>query len=189
MTDLRPKTGSGSSISVADCADLDAVRSKAGFFGRLGARAAVSYEARQELKKVETERVREQGSIALTALKAAGVQVRSALVAGETPKTGALLLALNERVNAVRVSLTNASQAAVATHLRNRTNNVVVSQELAREGTISQQEAAVMQNFANADAVADVDASRNAITESKQAIERLRSLVHEQLLKANVDRD
>lgn len=184
-----PRSQPTNSIVVADSADLGALRSKAGFFGRLGASASVSVAARQELRNVETERVRMQGSIARTALAAAGVQIKSALVTNEAPKIGALLVALNARVDAVSQSLTNGSQAAVTSHLRNRTENAAISRDLQQQGTISDEEAAALQNFANTDAAADIERSRAGMAEAKKAIEHFRGLALQQLLSATVDSD
>lgn len=187
MTEPKSRPETRNSIAVADCTDLSALRSGAGFFGRWGAAAAISTAAKNELKAVEVERVRHQGSIARTALAAAAVQIKAALVANEAPKVGALLITLDGRVDAVRQSFTNASQAAVASHLRNRTNNVIISKTLVQEAVISGEEATVMQNFANADAADEIEASRKAMTNSKQVVEHLRGLVLHQLLKAKIN--
>jgi microcompartment protein CcmL/EutN len=184
MTDPKMDTRNG--VAIADCSDLSSLRSKAGFFGRLGAAASISAEARKELRQVEIERVRVQGSIARTALAAAGLQIKSALVASEVPKVGALLITLNGRVDAVRQTFTNGAQAAVASHLRNRTNNVAISKELVQEAVISAEEATVMQNFANAHAADDVEASQRAMNESKQVLDHLRDLALHPLRTAKI---
>jgi hypothetical protein len=85
----KPTVRPSNSLVGAECADLRSLHSKAALLGRIGAAAVVSVAARQELKHVRTDRVRMQGSIARTAMSAAGVQIKSALVANEAPKIGA----------------------------------------------------------------------------------------------------
>jgi hypothetical protein len=184
---MTNKFNSRNSMTVTDCTDLDALRGKAGFFGRLGAALAVSHEARKEIADVDVARVREQGAIARTALAAAGVQIKSALLANEVPKIGALLVTLNGRVDAVRQSFTNSAQAGFASHSRNRTNNVAISNELLQQGVLAAEEAAAMQKLANDAAADDIEASLEAMSDNKQVLDHLRDLALRPLRGAKID--
>lgn len=169
--------------------DVRALRNKASLWQRLGARAAASTAAGQELARVEVTRIRVEGSVALTALKVAEAKIKTAVVSAAMPQVGALAVALNSQTASVDQALTNASAAEVATHLSNRSGNLALSRELRDSGKISADESAALEAFAINDATLDIERSRSRMAEAKQAVAYLHDFALASIAKAKISAD
>jgi hypothetical protein len=170
-------------------ADASSLRAKTGLVQRLGAAITTSRAAGEALKRVETERVRVETSVALTGLKLAEAKIKTALVSAAMPQIGALALSLNAATMSVDEGLTNGAAAEVISHLRNRTENANLAAELQGDGAITSEEAATLRSFVDHDAATDIESSRSRMVEAKDAVRTLHAYALASIAQSKIEID
>lgn len=166
-------------LSLGKTDNLPALQEKTGIVSRMRTKLATSRAAGEALRNIERERIREQQSVELTAIKVAGAAIRAAIVGNAMPMLGALTTRLNAATASVDQALTNGNCAEIATHMFNRSCNVATIGELHRDGKITGEESDAMKSFAHADAYEDVERSRQREAAAKQAV----ATIHDCALK------
>lgn len=146
---------------------------------RLKASLATSKVAGEALRGLRAEQVKAQANVELTSLKLTEALIRSTLVGDAMPAIGALTTRVNAATTAVDQALTNGATAETYTHMDNRAGNFKLAHELLAAGKITEEELEVLVNFAQADAVEDIQRSRTRTQAAKEAVASL----HEFALK------
>lgn len=159
--------------SISKSSDLSALKEKTGIVSRMRTKLATSRAAGEALRNIERERIREQASVELTAIKVASTAIRAAILGNAMPTIGALTTRLNAATAAVDQALTMGNSAEVATHMFNRTRNLATVDELQRDGKITGEESDAMKSFAHEDAYEDIKSSRHREAAAKQAVATL----------------
>jgi hypothetical protein len=188
---IRPVTRStGSRLepvtppSLATHANVAAIERHTSVLGRWRADSVANRQASYSLAEIKTLCIQTNERIACTALKIAEAQIKTALVSGSIMQIGALTMDLNNKTAAVEQQLTTGGHGEFISHLENRAASVASIMELERSGRISTQEATVLTSFAEADAVEDINRSRERTLKAKQAVEMLHAFALEGIARA-----
>ena len=170
--------------SLATSANLVAIEKHTGILDRWRADRAASRQAGHSLAELKTARIQAEQRIATTAFKIAEAQIKTALVSGSMMQIGALTMDLNHKTAAVEQRLTSGSHGELIGHLQNRAASVGAIKALEQDGRISEQEATALTSFAQADAVEDINRSRERTRKAKEAVETLHGFALDGIARA-----
>lgn len=175
--------------SLVPSASVMSIENQTGLVDRWRARREASRQAGRSLTVLKTEFVLAQTRIGLTALKLAEAQTKSAMVSSALVQIGALTLNLNQMTTAVEQRLTTGGHGEVISHMENRAASTTEIKELEKNGRISADESTALMSFVQADAVDDINRSRERTLKAKDAVGMLHGLALEGITRAtdNVD--
>jgi hypothetical protein len=150
-----------------------ALVTKIGVIDKWSANRETSRIARRAFVTLECERIGAEERIGKEAIGIAEGQIRTVLVAQGMSALGAATTHLNSAVCAVDKSLTTAAQAEVVSHIWSRDSSRQNVNALKSKGSISQEEADVINEMSDADASRDIRKSRERMSLAKDAVDRL----------------
>ena len=164
------------SLAASTSTSLRPIERQAGLVGRWRAHREVGWEAGRSLAGLKTEQVKAQERIGYTGIKLAETQIKSALVSSSLVAVGALTLDLGRKTAAIDARLTTSGHGEVIAHMQNRAASVANIKALEQSGRMSADEASALTSFAQADAVDDINRSRDRMHKAKEVIGTLHDL-------------
>lgn len=160
-------------LSLGKTDNLPVLQDKTGIVSRMRTKLATSRAAGEALRNIERKRIYEQASVELTAITVAGTAIRAAIVGNAMPVLGALITRLNVATDAVDQAITNGCAAAETTHLVNRGRNFSMVDELHHDATVTTEESEALKSSIHANAVEDIERSRQRMAAAKQRVTAL----------------
>lgn len=140
---------------------------------------AASKVAADGLKQLRERKVQSLTNLGVQAINLAETALSAAQLANALPAIGALSTQANAATAAVDQSLTNASVAEFYTHMSNRSNNMMLTQDLLQAGKITTEEATILNEMASEAAINDIQRSRERMLMAKDTVASL----HEHAIK------
>jgi len=170
--------------SLTSTPSFHALEKHTGMIDRWRADRTASREAGHHLADLRTAYIQAEAGIALTGLKIGEAQIKTALVSTAMVQIGALTTELNAKTASVEQRLTTGSHGELIAHLQNRAASVAAIKALERDGRVLPEEAEALISFAQADAIDDINRSRERTRKAKDAVEALHSFALDGIARA-----
>lgn len=170
--------------SLSKATNFHALERHTGFFDRRRANRVGSRAASGLLADLKTAVVQADYEVALTVLSIAKTKIKTALVSSSIMQIGPLTIDLNAKTAAVHERLTSANSGELVTHLQNRAASVASIKSMERDERVSADEATALIAFADADAVDDINRSRERNRKAKDAVEALHNFALDGIARA-----
>ncbi|MCK1471182.1 MULTISPECIES: hypothetical protein [unclassified Bradyrhizobium] len=172
------------SLAMSTSTSLRPIEQQAGLIDRWRAGREAGRQAGRSLADLRTEQVLAQARVGFTALKLAEAQIKSALVSSSLVAIGALTLDLGRKTAAIDARLTTSGQGEVVAHMQNRAASASDIKGLEQNGRISADEANALMSFAQADAINDINRTRDRMQKAKDVIGTLHGLALDGITRA-----
>ncbi|MCK1471213.1 MULTISPECIES: hypothetical protein [unclassified Bradyrhizobium] len=172
------------SLAMSASASLRPIEEQAGLLDRWRAGREAGRQAGRSLAGLRTEQVLADARVGFTALKLAEAQVKSALVSSSLVAIGALTLDLGRKTAAIDARLTTSGHGEAISHMQSRAASVSDIKVLEQNGRVSADEAIALRSFAEADAIDDINRSRDRMQKAKDVIGTLHGLALEGINRA-----
>lgn len=157
-------------------ANLPSVQQEVGVLGRVVAKRAGSREASRVLTELALARLQAEERVGKTQIAIAEAAVKGAMVAEGMQTLGALTVDIAMKTGAVQSNLTATAAAERMTHVATRADTHAAIAARVAQGSVSPEEAAALNSYAEVDLVTDIERTNDRIKRSKEAVEVVHDL-------------